>query len=374
MKDIQLKLNTRGWKIRTDSGFVDFVGVSQQGIKQLYKISFSDNTDIEVTSNHVFFSPDGREIRTHELSTGQELIGIENKVVSTITPTSTEQTYDIIDSETHTYFANGLLCHNCVFLSSEALLINSLVLSNLTPVVESIVPYTVIHDVKTGADVILWEEIKPGGTYLVGVDPATGNGEDYSAIEIFAFPSMKQVGEYRSNTMSTNDLYSVLKNILNHIEKKKAMAYFSIENNGVGEGVISLYEADESLPEMAEFISEEGKKRRGMTTTAKNKMKACVNLKEMIEKDTLHISSKTLLAELKMYIRHKGAYAAQLGGTDDCISAVLIVVRLIEEIATYDQEAFDKLYTANVDEWGQDEWDGYEGGYDEKDEGLPMTF
>jgi hypothetical protein len=261
--------------------------------------------------------------------------------------------------------------YECVFLSSEALLISSLVLANMTPRIEQIEPISVIHDKKTGGDVILWHPIQTGATYLVGVDPATGNGEDFSAITIYDFPSLKQVGEYRANTMSTNDLYSILKNLLMYLDRMKTMVYFSVENNGVGEGVIALYEADEKPPENAEFVSEEGVKKRGMTTTARSKMKACVNLKEMIEKDNLEISSPILLAELKMYVRTKGAYAAQPGGTDDCVSATLIVCRLIEEIATYDQEAFDKLYTGDFDEWGADSWDG---GYDEDDEGMPVIM
>ncbi len=257
--------------------------------------------------------------------------------------------------------------YECVFLSSEALLISSMWLANKTPEIEKVVPVKVIKDV------VFFQEIRRGGTYLLGVDPATGSGNDYSVITLFEFPSLRQVAEYRSNTMSTNDLYGVLKNILKYLQTLETMVYFSIENNGVGEGVISLYEADETSPDNCEFVSEEGKNKRGMTTTAKSKMKACVNLKEMIEKGNLHIMSKILLAELKAYVRNKGAYAAQPGATDDCIAAVLVVVRLIEEIATYDQEAFDKLYTSQHDEWSAEDYDGY-GDYDENDQGLPIAF
>jgi len=256
--------------------------------------------------------------------------------------------------------------YECTFLSSEALLISSIFLANITPQIEKIRPINVVNDV------VMYREINEGGTYLIGVDPATGSGEDYSVITVFEFPTLIQVAEYRSNTMSTNDLYTVLKNLIRYLEKKHTMVYFSVENNGVGEGVIALYEADEKPPENAEFVSEEGKNKRGMTTTARSKMKACVNFKEMFEKGHLHIMSQVLLAELKAYVRNKGAYAAQLGSTDDCISAALIVVRLIEEIASYDQEAFDKLYAGEYNEWDQSQWDGYDGGYDEGDEGLPI--
>lgn len=258
--------------------------------------------------------------------------------------------------------------YECEFLSSEALLISSMILAQMTSTIEKIRPKQIVKEV------VLWSDIKQGGTYLIGVDPATGSGEDFSVITIYEFPSLQQVGEYRSNTMSTNALYGVLKNILLYLEKKETMVFFSVENNGVGEGVISLYEADEHPPENAEFVSEEGRKKRGFTTTSKVKMKACVNFKEMFERGHLKIQSRILLAELKTFVRTKGAYAAQLGSTDDCVSASLIVVRLMEEIASYDQTAFDKLYSGEYEVWDQEEWDGYEGGYDENDEGLPIVL
>jgi len=148
--------------------------------------------------------------------------------------------------------------YECVFLSSDTLLIDSMFLANITPAIEKIVPKLTVNDV------VLFEVIKPMATYLLGVDPATGSGEDFSVITLFEFPSMRQVGEYRSNTMSTNSLYNTMKNILKHIEQKKASVYFSIENNGVGQGLIALYEADEEPLRTPEFISEDGAKKLGI--------------------------------------------------------------------------------------------------------------
>ncbi len=258
--------------------------------------------------------------------------------------------------------------YECVFLSSDALLIDSQFLINLTAELKDVRP------VNAKNDVIFWDTIKKGLTYLVAVDPATGSGEDFSVITVFEFPSLIQVAEYRSNTMSTNDLYGVLKNLLLYLESFDTMVYFSIENNGVGEGLISLYEADETPPDNSEFISEEGAKRRGMTTTSKSKMKACVNFREMLQKRNLHIKSPILLKELKSYVRTRGSYAAQRGATDDCISACLIISRLVEEIAQFEQEAFDKLYSGQFEAWGTDNWDGYEGGYSDDDEADPFIM
>jgi len=76
------------------------------------------------------------------------------------------------------------------------------------------------------------------------------------------------------------------------------------------------------------------------------------------------------------YVRYAGAYAAQIGATDDSISSILVVIRIVEEIATYEMVAYEKLYSANVDDWDDADWDGYEGGYDDPDadDSLPMIF
>lgn len=253
--------------------------------------------------------------------------------------------------------------YECEFLSSEALLIDSVFLAQLTPIIKQ------TKALRVHKGVSFWTEIKRGGTYLIGVDPATGSGRDFSVIEVFEFPSMEQVAEYRSNSMSSPAMYKLLKGLIKHIESYETTIYFSVENNGVGEGIISLYEADETPPELSEFVSEVGATRRGMTTTKKTKMKACLNLKEMLEKNNLKINSKLLLAELKTYIRHAGSYSAQYGSTDDCISAVLIIMRILEEISSYDQTAHDKLHAIDDDEDWWDEDDG-----DAEEEPMPVLF
>lgn len=256
--------------------------------------------------------------------------------------------------------------YECIFLSSDALLMDSLELAYQTPRLEKLQPLEELHGVK------FWKKFEKGRTYIFGVDPATGSGEDTSVVTGFEFPSMEQVFEFRSNTMSPPYVYKVLKNLIKYAERENGTVYFSVENNGVGEGVISLYEADETPPEMAEFVSEEGAKRRGMTTTNKTKMRACVNFKEMFEKHNMVINSLLLLKELKSFVRKAGSYAAQIGATDDSISAVLIILRVLEEIATYDQEAYDKLHTYEDDDWFAGKNDSEE--ENPEDAPMPMAF
>lgn len=249
--------------------------------------------------------------------------------------------------------------YECEFLSSDALLISSIVLNNIK--VNEIMPEPDFQGVHW------FEPIGEKQTILIGVDPSTGSGNDLSSIEMFDFPSMRQVGEFRSNTTSSVDLYKILKGTIRELVRKKSVVYFSVENNGVGEGMIALYQNDENPPE-AHFVSEPGRGRLGMTTTGKSKMKACINLKELITKGKLTIVSKMLLAELKSYVRRLGSYSAQIGSTDDSVSASLVIVRILEEISSYEDKAFEMLYYLGDDEEPDDEQ------YDENDQGTAMVF
>ena len=238
----------------------------------------------------------------------------------------------------------------CQFISSDLLLISSLYLNKVTEEIKKFPVKKEIQEVK------FWDDIKKGASYIMGVDPSTGSGNDFSVIEIFSFPDLVQVAEYRSNTMSSNKFYAMIKNLLLFMESKDCDVYFSVENNGVGEGVLALHENDETQP-TSTLIDGEGSKRRGMTTTSKNKMATCVLLKQLFESQGVQIRSATLLREFKSFTRHAGSYAAQVGATDDCVSAVLIVLRILQELASFDDLAFEKLYSGSFGRITEDEWE-----------------
>lgn len=253
----------------------------------------------------------------------------------------------------------------CEFLSSDALLIDS----TYTAMLENRAKGAASKVIN---GITFWKDPKPGETYLVAVDPATGSGNDFSVIECFHFPSLEQVAEFRSNTMSTSVIYPKLKWLLNLFDGMGATCYFSVENNGVGEGLISLFVNDETPPNFAELVSESGGTRLGMNTNVRTKIKACINFKEMVEKGRVTIYSKLLLTELKNFVRRRGSYQAQTGSTDDCIAACLVITRILEEISSFEQGAFEKLYTY------EEERGAYrlpsENNDDQYDDPMPMIF
>lgn len=205
---------------------------------------------------------------------------------------------------------------------------------------------------------VFWKKLESNKSYIVAVDPATGSGLDYSVIEVMEFPTMIQVMEFRSNTMSSAVLYTQLKNILTFLEKFSKDIYFSIENNGVGNGLIALYEADEQPPTYAHMVSENGSKKYGFTTTLPSKIKSALKFKELFERNLMTLHSEYLFHEMKNYVR-KGTegYAANPGATDDCIAAFLIIFRILEQMSTYDEHAYTKLYTVGAEIEMEGKWD-----------------
>lgn len=230
----------------------------------------------------------------------------------------------------------------CEFLSSDALLINSLKLIQLTD--------TMIDHEDMGFK--FWkpeEEIGgQGKTYLVGVDPATGSGKDFSVIEVFEFPSLEQVAEWRSNEINVPLFYAKLKWILEKLSRPvgrgRADVIWSFERNGIGEALGALYINDEKPPEIAELHSEDTNK-YGIFTTGKKKILLCLQLKNLIEKTVngLKINSSQLLEELKNFVAKGGNYEAKQGSTDDTVMATLVVVRLLKRLADYNDEAFKQM-------------------------------
>ena len=251
---------------------------------------------------------------------------------------------------------------DCEFLSSEALLINSQRLIELRPEIPMLTD--------NGFDV--WNQLDPNMIYLVGIDIATGTGKDFSVIEIFEFPTLLQVAQFRNNNLNIPGLYNKIKWVLNKlcspIGNKRPEVFWTFERNSVGEAIGALYYSDETPPEYAELINDVPGK-LGMNTSNRTKVLACLNLKSLIEKhkNGLNIKSELTIFELKNYISAGGSYAAKSGATDDSIAAILLITRLISHIANFDDNARKVLYE-------YDEGDYIKQNNENNDEDEPIPF
>jgi hypothetical protein len=231
----------------------------------------------------------------------------------------------------------------CEFLSSEALLINSMILHQLSG--------KPVHHEDMGFK--FWvPDAELGGaqkTYLVACDPATGSGKDFSVIQVFDFPKLNQIAEYRTNDVNIPLLYAKLKWILLKLSdytqgRGRSEVLWTFERNGIGEAISALYQNDEKQPEYAElFCDQPGK--LGVYTSGRNKILACLQLKQLVERvtDGLHINSEHLLYELKNFSAKGGSYEAKTGATDDAVMATVIMTRLLKRLSEWNDEAFKQV-------------------------------
>ena len=254
----------------------------------------------------------------------------------------------------------------CEFLSSDPLLIKSLTLQNL----------------KEGKPLFIdkgftfWKEPDIKKTYLIGADVAEGVNQDFSTIQIVELETMEQIAEFRNNDINETQLYNAIKyaiqKIFSYKDKrtgKTPTVYWSFENNSAGAAIGTLFYNDEKFPIEAQLLSGKGE-RTGFRTVNKPKLESCRHLKNLIEKQngTLKINSPRLIFELKNYVAHGASYAAKHGATDDLISAMLIVMRMIKQLSEYEPEIFQQLYNADKDFYDETE-DSFE-----TIEAMPFVF
>ena len=228
----------------------------------------------------------------------------------------------------------------CEFLVFDETLISSVCLAEMQGI-----------DPKEKLGQVRWYgKIKPSGTYLVALDPATGTGGDYSAIEIFELPSFDQIGEWHHNTTQVKEQIRLLKDITTYIQAQgDPQIYYSVENNTIGEAcLVSIKDVGEdNIPGL--FLSEPIRKghvrkfRKGFNTTHKTKMTAAVKLKSLIEGRKMKIYSKPLISELKTFVATGIGFKAKVGEHDDLVSACLLICRMAAVLADWDPEIYDSV-------------------------------
>jgi len=235
---------------------------------------------------------------------------------------------------------------DCMFVSSDALLMNSMKLVQLRskqPLYTDMGFKFWKHEDEIGGN---------GKTYLVGVDPATGSGKDFSVIQVFQHSreGLEQVAEWRSNEINIPLLYAKLKWVLEKLSapvgRGRAEVLWTFERNGIGEAVSVLFQNDEKQPDHCELYNDQpGTTKMGVFTHGKAKILACLQLKSLIEKTTsgIVIHSDVLLDELKNFVAKGGTYEAKSGATDDAVMATIITIRLLKRLSEFNDVAFEQV-------------------------------
>jgi len=234
--------------------------------------------------------------------------------------------------------------HECVFITADETLVNSMMLTNLE----------IMEPLKKVGQLRVFTPIEKEFTYVVSWDPSLGTGSDPAAIEVFRLPDLQQVAEWQHNKTDVRGQLRMLVTILDYIKEsgiESDSLYWSVENNTLGEAaLVAITEyGEERIP--GYFLSEPGAKRRGFNTTNKSKLAACTKLKYYIESGKMVPKSKNLIQELKTFVAHGASFAAKEGETDDLVMATLLAVRVIEHLMKYDEKTYARLVERHSDDF-----------------------
>jgi len=232
--------------------------------------------------------------------------------------------------------------HELEFLIADETLIKSITLSEL----ESKEP------IERHGQVRWYKKPTRGKTYAIALDPSLGTGGDASAIQVLELPTMMQVAEWQHNKTPIQQQVRLLKDICQYIYDcigSETNIYYSVENNTLGEAaLVAISEVGEENIKGI-FLTEPksmggpAKFRKGFTVTHRSKLAACSKLKNLIETKRLSISSSNLISELKTFISVANTYKARVGERDDLVMSMLLAVRMMLIIQTFDQDLDAKM-------------------------------
>jgi intein/homing endonuclease len=328
----ELLKNNLGLQILTDTGWVHFDGLVNKGIKHTITIEAETST-VTLTPDHQIYINKDHKIPADQLKVGDLILTLSGlqKIIS-IRENKLEKVYDIVNAGLNKrFYADEILCSNCEFIIADETLINPNTLIQL----EGAEPTSRMGQVRW------YQKPTKGNIYVVGLDPSLGTGGDPAAIQIFEANTTTQIGEWKHNKTEIPQQIKLLAEINKYIIEctgEPNNLYYSLENNSIGEAaIISLNELGETnIPGI--FFSEYGKKRKGFNTSHKIKLIACAKFKTLLESKKMKIHSRSLISELKNFVANGGSYKAKIGETDDLVMALLLVVRMLQQLTDFHQD------------------------------------
>lgn len=173
--------------------------------------------------------------------------------------------------------------YECAFIGSSKLLVDS----------TAIEKYGHPKDpIRTELDgkLRIWEDYKPGCSYVVGVDPAVGNGGDDACIQILRIDSkdsLEQVVAFNDNLTK----YELFCAIILDLCKRYGNPPLMVENNGVGTAVANRMMYELEYDEMVHTA----KKGIGCSASKQTKLEMCLLFKRYYEEGKIKVNdSKTI--------------------------------------------------------------------------------
>ncbi len=240
--------------------------------------------------------------------------------------------------------------HGCEFLIYDETLINATTLIEMAG----------IDPMERQGQIRWYAKPQRDKTYCVALDPSLGTGGDPAAIQILELPTLKQVGEWQHNKTPIQRQVVIVKEICQYLYDcigTENSIYYSVENNSLGEAaLVAINElGEESIRGI--FLSEPKRTgvargtRKGFNTSNKTKLAVCAKFKSLVEQKKIHIASKNLISELKTFVAVDHSFKANLGETDDLVMAMLLAVRMVQALQTFDAQLDE--HVKDMDEYIQ---------------------
>lgn len=302
-------------EIKTPTGYQKFDGVKRYWHDSFLRITFKDDTYIDVAKKHKFV---GKNFSTTEvvyaedLKPGQYLMG-RSFITSINEIHNGDWFYDPINvANGSIYYHDGyMISHNTFYGTGDTLIdANTLMALKARP------------PLKTIGDVKIYDEVKEGHEYIMTVDVAKGRSQDYSTFNIIDVTTkpFKQVAVYRNNKIPPllfpNEIYKWA--------TAYNQAYTIIESNDQGAVVCNgLYHELEY--ENMHIESAIKANNLGVEMTKKVKRLGCSGLKSLLEAGGLEIVDHETIEELNTFEAKGTSFEASDGNHDDLVMNLVML-------------------------------------------------
>ena len=197
------------------------------------------------------------------------------------------------------------------------------------------------YPIKQTENMSIYEEAKPGHTYVMTVDVARGVGLDYSAFVVFDVTKQpfKVVAKFRDKTVSPLLYPNTIENTGKHYND----AFILVETNDIGQQVVDILHNDLVYENLMVTVHKGragqqissgfggGSRTIGVKTTKQVKRIGCSNLKDLVENDKLMIRDFDLLAELSSFVGKGSSYEAEEGTHDDLAMCTVLFSWIVKQ-------------------------------------------
>jgi len=328
------KKNTNHIKILTPYGYKSFAG-----IQKLEKESISIHTltkSLTCSHNHpVCINFETQEyIKAGNVNVGEQVYtkdGYES--ITYIKPLGVLEVYDLVGVEDNPcYFTNGILSHNCQFLSVGDSAINDALFYELSQ--KCVEPSIVLED----GNYKIFEEPDSSRIYVAGVDISEGVGIDASVIQIFDITDprhIKQVAVYHNRQIPPLEFTNKLHTILRNWGSPLAL----IERNNCGAQVVDRLAFDIGYEKVVSYgakVAGRNRPQMGMIAHTNTKQKGVANMRHFVnDMKVVEFRDIETLKEFKEFVRYpNGTWKAKGGFHDDRVMAAMYALFILEKEIT----------------------------------------